>query len=157
MFLKALQPPTNWMVHSLRLLEGSWDGISSHFSDQLWVGHKMTNYCSMSRTGQSLDWGFRWIPNILEFPSRSVFPLTWLNSSSSLLGKRRISGTLTCPMSPGLSPLKNTALKYAWSLAKMKRWVGLIEGGFIDCSMWVQPIQFVNKERRRLFWLRSRL
>ena len=44
------------------------------------------------------------------------------------LGNLKISGTFTCPISPGLSPLKNTALKYAWSLARTKRCVVVILG-----------------------------
>ena len=53
--------------------------------------------------------------NTFKSPSLSILPQMWLKRNPSSLGKRRISGTLTCPKSPGRSPLKKANLKYAWS------------------------------------------
>ena len=78
------------------------------------------------------------MPKTLLSPSLKVLPQTWLKRKPSLLGNLKISGIFTWTISPGLSPLKKTVLKYSWSLAKMKRCVprGTSIRASCACTRW---------------------
>lgn len=80
----------------------------------------------MPRIGQISTCAFLLTPNTFKSPSLSVLPQIWLKRNLSSFGKRRISGALTYPKSPGRSPLKKANLKYAWSRATANLSIALL-------------------------------
>ena len=101
----------------------------------------------MALAGHNEGFGCRRIPNILEAPSRRVFPQTWLKRKPSSWGKRRISWVWTRPRSFPRTAEKNKLLKNAWSRARMNKFVGVTEGEDIFLSKCLDSKSNLSRKR----------